>query len=126
MKMLKLIKTEKGFSLIEVLIAVGLVGLMAAAFLMAIATASKAVLLADERTTAESLAKSQIESIKEQEYDDAGLYLPIDTSGIEEYENYEIVYPIDFMPLEDGLQKITVTIMHQDKVVFTLEGYKVE
>jgi prepilin-type N-terminal cleavage/methylation domain-containing protein len=121
MKMLKLIKTEKGFSLIEVLIAVGLVGLMAAAFLMAIATASKAVLLADERTTAESLAKSQIESIKEQEYDATGLYLPISTP-----ENYEIVYPIDFMPLEDGLQKITVTIMHQDKVVFTLEGYKVE
>jgi prepilin-type N-terminal cleavage/methylation domain-containing protein len=121
MKMLKLIKSEKGFSLIEVLIAVGLVGLMAAAFLMAIATASKAVLLADERTTAESLARSQIEYIKEQEYRDDGLYLPISTP-----ENYEIIYPIDFMPLEDGLQKITVTVKHQEKVVITLEGYKVD
>jgi prepilin-type N-terminal cleavage/methylation domain-containing protein len=121
MKMLKLIKTEKGFSLIEVLIAVGLVGLMAAAFLMAIATASKAVLLADERTTAESLAKSQIESIKEQEYDDTGFYFQISTPT-----NYEIKDPIIVEELQDGLQKITVTIMHQDKDVFTLEGYKVE
>ena len=48
--------------------ALALLGIIAVAFIMAINIASRSILIADERTTAESLAKSQMEYIKEQGY----------------------------------------------------------
>ena len=62
-------KDQKGFSLIEVVIAVALLGIIAAGFLSALATASKVLLIADERSTAESLARSQAEYVKNQDYE---------------------------------------------------------
>ena len=91
--MFKKIKSEKGFGLIEVLMALALLGIIAATFLMAIGVASRAILLSDERTTAESLAKSQMEYIMQQLYEEAdddingdsiyneAVYAEIDTSG---------------------------------------------
>jgi len=62
--MAKLIKNERGFTFVEVVIALAILGVIAAGFLMALATASKAIIIADERTTAESLARSQMEYVK--------------------------------------------------------------
>jgi len=61
-------KQEKGFSLIEVALAMLLLGIVAVAFFGALATGAKALLIADERTTAESLARSQMEYVKNQLY----------------------------------------------------------
>jgi len=55
-----MIKNEKGMSLIEVLVALAILGIAAAAFLSGLATVSRALIIADERTTAESLAKTEI------------------------------------------------------------------
>ena len=121
---------EKGFSLIEVLVAVALVGLISVALIVALATASKVLIIADERTTAESLARSQMEYIKIQPYDDfneppeyAQLSLP----------TYDIEVTAERLDPEgdgsgddDGLQKITVTVEHHDKEIVTLEGYRVD
>jgi prepilin-type N-terminal cleavage/methylation domain-containing protein len=102
----KLKKNEKGFTLIEVLVALAIVSLVVVAFLMAMGTAHKATFISNERTTAESLARSQMEYVKNQAY--AGTYLIIATPS-----NYEIVSPIAVLELQTGLQKITVTIQHQ-------------
>ena len=59
---------EKGFSLLEVMIAIALMGIIAVAFLGTLATASKALFIADERATAESLVRSQMEYIRTQPY----------------------------------------------------------
>ncbi len=69
-------KNEKGFALIEVVIAMAIMGIVAAGFLAALSTASKTVILADERTTAESLARSQMEYDKKQFYIGAPDYIP--------------------------------------------------
>jgi len=61
-------KKEKGFTAIEVIVALALLGIIAVAFLGGLATASKAIFIADERTTAESLARSQMEYVKSCEY----------------------------------------------------------
>ena len=76
--------------------ALALLGIIAVTFLAAINVASRAILIADERTTAESLAKSQMEAIKEQDYiedvivgDEVyAIYSPIDTS--EEHPSFNI------------------------------------
>lgn len=134
-----LMKSEQGFTLVEVLVAIGLLGIVNIAIFGGLSTASKVLLVADERATAESLARSQMEDIKHQTYDmanDPPQYSIISLSG---YNGYDI------MPLaqrwdaanhvvsanETGIQKIAITVRHNNKSIitsgnFTLEGFKVD
>ena len=86
-------KSERGFTLIEVLIALGVLGIIAATFLTALAVSGNSVILTDEKATAESIARSQMEYIREQQYIDAPageerVYAELDIS--EEHPNYSI------------------------------------
>ena len=127
---------EIGASLIETLVALAILGIIAIAFLSGLATASEATAITDERGTAESLARSQMEYIKSQDYinyanpehEDYALITTPDSYGME-----ITAVPIDSdtgQPLpsgeDEGLQKITVTIMHQLESVLTVEGYKAD
>jgi len=116
-------------TMIEALMALVLLGLIAAAFLGALGTATKATLIADEQTTAESLARSQLEHVKTLNYvdGDGTQYAAAAVPPGEDYSFYS--FTIDAEPLygsDDGIQKITVTVNHYDKEVVTLEGYKVD
>jgi len=134
--------SSKGVTLIEVLIALALFAIIAIAFAGGLGTATRAVLTADVRTNAESLARSQMESIKN------GDYIDYSESGHEDYTVIEgdgytvqvIAEPIDpetYQPYaydenkgafvrDDGIQEITVTATHDGRVVITLVGYKVD
>ena len=139
------IKNERGISLIEVLIALAILGLVAVAFLSGLVTASRAIIIADERTTAESLARSQMEYVKSQEYrfadPDAGnevVYLKI-TDIPPEAEGYticsvnragatieNIIYGVPWdsqnnqaVSTDVGLQKIRLVVKHYGEEVFT-------
>jgi len=144
-------KSEKGFSMIEVMIAMVLMSIVAVAFLGAMGTASRAVFITDERATAESLARAQMEYVKEQVYipsADQATYLKIADSQIP--EGYavcsisrnnqlveDIVYAIPWsIPLfnpegqpastNTGLQRVKLVIKHLDEQVLTLEDFKVQ
>ena len=58
---------EKGIVLVEAIVALALIGLIAAGFLGAIGTSYKSTMLSVEMTTSESLARSQMEYIKQQQ-----------------------------------------------------------
>ena len=79
-----LLKKERGFTLIEVLISMALLGMIATAFLVAVSTAAKATFITDERATAESIARSQLEYIKQQQYS------PADPGGEASYNIIDI------------------------------------
>ena len=114
-------KSENGFSLIEVLISLALLGIIAVGFLSSLSTVSAVVLTADDRETAKNLAETQLEYVKGQVY--ATSYTPASISP--EYGSYTAM--IDVEPLQDSnIQKITVTIKHNNKAVTKLEGYKVK
>ena len=144
---------SRGFSMLEVVIAIALLGIIAVSVLTALSTASAALIIADRRATAESLARSQIEYIKNQ--GSQGGYIDYSVSGHEEYdeiggytENYSVditvepINPTTYEPYpydegegafqqDDGIQLITVTVTYyivgaENKEMerqFTLENY---
>lgn len=125
---------SKGFTLIEVMIAIALLGIIAVAFLGALSTSSMALIIADERATAESIARTEMEYVKncEYEYDDPPSY---EKSDVESPTHPGYFVSIDASPLppgeDQGIQKIIITVKHGDeaetaKEVLTLEDYKVD
>jgi len=111
---------SRGFTLVEVMIAVALIGIIAIAFLSSLSTASTVLIIADERATAESLARSQMEYVKNQ--DKSPTYEPSIPPAYEEAD-YSANITADL--LKTGLQKITIIIAHDDEPLVILVGYKV-
>ena len=65
---------EMGISLPEVLVALSIFAVVAVVFTAALGTNFKVLTLADQRTTAESLAKAQLEAINNAPYDSSSPY----------------------------------------------------
>jgi prepilin-type N-terminal cleavage/methylation domain-containing protein len=149
---LRAIKGEKGFNLMEVALAMALLGIVAAAFLTGLATGSRAIFIADERATAESLARAQMEYARSLEYSIAEWNYTLTSSQLSstdpptadwwtndpppllssDYDGYTVI--VSTVPLngalDDGIQVITVTIQHtvsgEMKNIFSLEGYRTQ
>ena len=127
---------ESGVTLIETLVALAVLGLIAVVFLSGLATAARATLIADEQATAESLARSEIEYVKSQDYinyaePDPGEYELITSPASYSLEiTAEPINPDTGQPLsageDDGIQRITVTVNRGSKLLLTVEGYKVD
>lgn len=118
---------QKGMTLIETLIAISILSLVAAAFLTAMSTSARTTFIVQKRATAESLAKSQLEYIKLQEYDTHGSYQRL--TGLPPGYDLEIVAQRlnprgDSTVNDDGLQKIVITVKYNGNKVLALEGYK--
>jgi len=132
-------KTEKGFSLLEILIALGLLGIIAVGFLSGLTTTFKAVMVSQERVVVESLAKSQLEHIKFQDYIPTADYDPVDPEKryelidipdelIDKGYDMEISSPETIISpgeTEFELQSITVAIKRNGEEMITISGYKV-
>ena len=131
--------SSRGFSLIEVIIALALLGIIAVAFLGALFTASKAILIADERATAESLARSQMEDVKNCSYEHGasplyeqvdvespthpGYFISVDAPPIDPDTGLPLANPDE----DKSIQKIIVTVdHHEESEVIVLEDYKVD
>lgn len=130
-------KGEKGFSLMEVALAMALLGIVAAAFLTALAYGSRYIIVADEQATAESLARTQMEFIRQQPYDanlDTGhpIYNIIPAGDIPadyaiDVSAERLDYKNDGNSNDDGIQRITVTITHTiagKTTTYTLESLR--
>jgi len=101
-----------------------LLAIIGTAVLSALSTTSKAVRITDERDTATNLAASQMEYIKNQPW--ATQYTPALVPS--EYVGYSVKVPISVQSIiqrDNNIQKITITIVHQNREIYTLEGYKV-
>jgi prepilin-type N-terminal cleavage/methylation domain-containing protein len=124
---------SRGFSMLEVVIAIALLGIIAVSVLSALQTAALALIIADRRATSESLARTQMEWVRYSPYEgdpeegppqydlDPAIELPpdftVDTTAIRLNKDEN---PND----DDGIQEITVTVSHDGRVVVTLEDYK--
>ena len=84
----------------ETLVALAILGVIAVTFLNGINTAMRATSTADEQTTAESLAQSQMEWVKRVTYiEDASQYSPAAIPSGDDYLNYSVAIIAE--PLHD-------------------------
>ena len=116
-------KSEEGFSLIEELISLALLGIIGVAFLSGLCATSKALFITDERETAKNLAETQMEYVKGQDYSDSYSAAPIPG----EYAGYSAaIFALPVSSRDGNIQRITVIIENQDEEVIRLESSKVK
>jgi prepilin-type N-terminal cleavage/methylation domain-containing protein len=132
-------QSEKGFSLIETIIALALTGIIVVAFLGGLSTSFKGIQVSQERVAAESLAKSQLEYIGVQDQipvidydpeDPAKRYqlitIPADLAG--QGYTIEIGSPQAVVVAGGGwgaLQSITVVVKRNSEAKLTISEYKI-
>lgn len=127
-------KGEEGLTLLEVLVALGILAAVAVVFLLGMTTSSKAIMVSQEMVSAESLAKSQLEIVKSWEYDDVNdppNYTAAKMTGIP--TGYDITITAERMDpngdgtdTDDGMQRITIIITRDGGQILDLVGYKVK
>ena len=113
-------RCEKGTSLLEVLVALALLGIISVLFLGSVANSSSARVTADTRVSAKILAESLMDNIKKQSYEPS-----YDITIPPEFAGYSANLTVESMA-NGNIQKLTIVIEHFDSEVLTLESYKVE
>lgn len=139
---------SRGFTLIEVLIALALFAIIGIVFAGGLATASRAVLIADVRTNAESLARTEMEYVKTQDYSTAPWGYEVTDLGStctctpeecptwfdplhclsDQHALYTVqvdAVAVNGTESEYPIEEISVAVDHDDRRVITLVGYKI-
>lgn len=131
MKHLQTPNGEAGTSLVEVLVAVAIIGLSLTVLIAALSTGAFAVRTSSRLTTAINLASLQLESIKAAGYITGTASYPAIPAG-----SYTIGQEVGYwdgssssftsIPGADGgMQWITVTVSYDGEVLVTVSNYKV-
>ena len=131
---MKVRNSQKGFLLIEILVGLALMGIIAVGFVNGLSTTFKGVTVSQERVTAESLAKSQIEYIKIQDYIPVVEYDPvtncyalidIPADLVAAGYTVEITSPEAIISEVVELQRITIAIKRNARGKLILSVYRV-
>lgn len=113
-------KNQVGSTLIEVVVALALLGIIGGTFLSALVTTTNSRTISSEHTAGRIIAAAQVDNILNQPYASSYDEYPLPA----EYAGYSTVVEIHNL-LDGNLQKISVTVYHEDKEITRLESYKV-
>ena len=136
---MRLLRGQRGFTLLEMMLAVTILGAVGGAFLTALANGSRANNILDETVQAEALARSRLEQIKSMPYypDDSGdscydtndCYPPAFTTT----KDFTVTVSISIEKLVTGtttnaLQRVKVSVNRtgSGKPIFSLTTFKVK
>jgi prepilin-type N-terminal cleavage/methylation domain-containing protein len=126
---------ERGFTFVEVLIALLVLNIIAVGFLSALVMSSNSALSSDEHTSAESLARSEMEYVQNSIYIMASWSYTM-PPGAPPWDPTHTISPgytsylvnVSASPLrlvDDGIQRITIVITRGSRTLYTLENFKV-
>ncbi|MDD5702315.1 MAG: prepilin-type N-terminal cleavage/methylation domain-containing protein [Dehalococcoidales bacterium] len=124
------LKSQGGFSLAEVLVAMALMSVVGVAFLSSLSTASRALMITEEKQAARNIAEMQMEDIKAQPWNIT--YAPMDEIAVH-YPGYSANIATSFLPPSDdeaipsrdtNIQRIEITVLHQSEPIYTVVSYK--
>lgn len=128
------LRDQKGLGLVDSMVAIAIMGVAIAAFLVALSTGTMAVSQVEEEVVAQSLARSQLEYVKSYPYDSEAATYPYVYTYDETYnpnpitlpEGYTIAVVVSSTPDTDtDIQKITVSISRDGDDILIVEDYKV-
>ena len=131
------LRGQKGFSLLENVVAVSILATIGVVFLGALFSGYRNIGILDEQQQAEALIRTQLEDIKSLPYDESGAYSVTVTPPPQYSINITTTAPTcigtadSCVPLEDlvgapvtTIQEITVSIFHNNKPVLAIACYK--
>ena len=133
MSKLKFKSNEMGITLTEVLVAVSIFAIVGVTFASALVTNAKGLLMAQQHTIAENLAKTQMEAINNAPYNATS---PLPANPYDKITVIPTGYDINIAVVlinpetgavsasDLGVQKVTVTITCQHEPVIAVEYYK--
>jgi prepilin-type N-terminal cleavage/methylation domain-containing protein len=114
---------RKGFSLLEVLIAIAIMAIFVTVLLSSLSTSSQALILNDTRQTAKNLAETQMEIIKKTPYSNAYTLPPASDPSYTSVVSVDTsLYPSQVKG--PNVQKVTIVVSRYGNAVYTLEDYK--
>jgi prepilin-type N-terminal cleavage/methylation domain-containing protein len=117
----RITSSQKGFGLVETLVAVAILGTAIVTFIVALSTGAISVGENDQETVAQRLAQSQIEYTKNLAYSSTGIYATITAPT-----GYSLtVTSTSVAGTDTNIQKITVTVLHNSNSVLVVSDYKV-
>ena len=116
----KMKNRQRGIALIEIIVAMALLGLIAVGFLGGTRMTSVTRVQADDRASAKIIAESVLDEIKTQDFDSE--YIVTLPSG---YSGYTVTAEAGYLR-NNCLQRITVQVSRNDSLIFELEGFKVQ
>ena len=123
-------KSQKAFSLLESLIAIGILGVTGLAILNAVDTNTKTTGVLDERVTAMNLATSCIEVIRVADFNVSTSDI---TANITMQEHYDIDIAVEcssdgvnFLTCNgtESLKRFSITVMHDEIPVLSMCTFK--
>lgn len=110
---------ETGTTLIEILVAAGILATSLVVLLLALSTAAQATRIAADMSTATALAQSQLETIKAAPYESSGSYPVISVPA-----GFTVTVMVS--ELATGKQLVTVSVRTQGQTLAQLSMYKVD
>ncbi len=122
-KIANLIRKQRGSSMPETLVGMGILGIVGVCFLTSLTTGIHAVGTVDAQATAQLLAQVQMEDTKNQDYLVAPTTYPTTVNAPDGYS--VTVAALSLPDADDDIQKIEVTVRHEGRVLIVLEDYKV-
>ena len=121
-------RAERGFTLIEVLVALGIFGFVGLGIMGGLATAFRAQDTNRIHTIGENLARAVLEDIRFKDYENDNDYSPFSVPVPHGYSFTVTTVPFCApKPCEEdiNLQKITVTTLRGGEAILTVEDLKV-
>jgi type II secretory pathway pseudopilin PulG len=115
---------QQGFALVEALVSLAILSITVMALVAGLSTAVLGTNLSQTTFVAESLAQSQVEHTLAQPYAEAPTTYPTIPSVPSGFNVFVSALPL--VGGSEGIQKIVITVYHQEVMITTLESVKIQ